>query len=210
MRNAGPAATFLPQISAAGWRRYGLCAVLWMLSLVVWRHPLIATLALALGDDAYTHILLVVPLSVGLAYVERSTIRRPVQWDVKSGSLFLLVGLVVAAIANWRPAMPVDVRLSWNMFALVLSWIGSVALCFGTRTFRSVLFPLCFLFLIIPMPEFAVFRTVEWLQQQSAFAARIMFRCAGVPVTQDGLMLSIPDLDIEVARVGCEFSLFLN
>jgi exosortase len=86
------------------------------------------------------------------------------------------------------------------MFALVIFWIGCIVLCFGLRTFRSLVFPLCFLFLIVPIPEFALARTVEWLQQQSALAARIMFRCAGVPVTQEGIVLSIPDLDIEVAR----------
>jgi exosortase len=53
---------------------------------------------------------------------------------------------------------------------------------------------------MVPIPEFALSRIVEFLQYQSAFAARIMFRAAGVPVTQDGIMLSIPNLDIEVAR----------
>jgi exosortase len=33
-----------------------------------------------------------------------------------------------------------------------------------------------------------------------AFAARLLFFVAGVPVTQDGILLSIPGLDIEVAR----------
>ncbi|SRR5713101_4850484 len=48
--------------------------------------------------------------------------------------------------------------------------------------------------------ESALSWTIEWLQQQSAITARVMFRVAGVPVTQDGIMLSIPGLDIEVAR----------
>jgi exosortase len=86
------------------------------------------------------------------------------------------------------------------MFALVTWSLASVLLCFGARTFQSFLFPLCFLFLMVPIPEFALRWIVEFLQQQSASAARIMFRAAGVPATQDGIMLSIPGLDIEVAR----------
>src|SRR5260370_34466761 len=86
------------------------------------------------------------------------------------------------------------------MFALVTWWIGSVMLCFGVDVFRSFLFPLCFLFLIVPIPEFALSWIVEFLQQQSAIAARILFWAVGVPVTGDGIMLSIPGLDIEVAR----------
>jgi len=93
-----------------------------------------------------------------------------------------------------------DVRLSLGMFALVIWWIASVLFCFGARTFQSFLFPLCFFFLVVPIPEFALSWIVEFLQQQSAVAARIIFRAVGVPVTQDGIMLSIPGMDIEVAR----------
>jgi exosortase len=62
------------------------------------------------------------------------------------------------------------------------------------------MFPLCFLFLMVPIPASSLRWIVEFLQQQSALAARLMFRAVGVPVTQDGIMLSIPGLDIEVAR----------
>jgi exosortase len=86
------------------------------------------------------------------------------------------------------------------MFALVTWWMGSVLFCFGARTLQSFLFPLCFLFLIIPLPAFVLDGIVQFLQQQSAFAARLLFRAVGTPVTQDGIMLSIPGLDIEVAR----------
>src|ERR1035441_2125077 len=93
-----------------------------------------------------------------------------------------------------------DVRVSLGMFALVTWWITSILLCFGVRTLYLFLFPLCFLFLLVPIPQFALRWIVEFLQQQSASAARIMFRAVGVPATQDGIMLSIPGLDIEVAR----------
>ena len=86
------------------------------------------------------------------------------------------------------------------MFALVTWWMGSVLFCFGARTFQSLLFPLCFLFWIIPLQGFVLDGVVQFLQHQSAFAARLLLRAVGTPVTQDGIMLSIPGLDIEVAR----------
>jgi exosortase len=61
------------------------------------------------------------------------------------------------------------------------------------------LFPLCFLFWLVPLPEFLLNEVVRFLQYASAFASRILFLAIGVPVTQDGIMLSIPNLDIEVA-----------
>jgi len=177
-------------------------------SIVLWRHALLATVALALGNDAYTHILLVLPLSVGLIYLDSqsgsgldSTTVRIGDWpSYGGGAVLLIAALVLAGCARWGMAAGEDIRLTLAMFGLVTWWIGGVLLCFGVKTFRLFLFPLCFLFLIVPMPEFVLKWIVEFLQQQSAVAASLMFRAAGVPVAQDGILLSIPGLQVEVAR----------
>ena len=179
-----------------------LCAV----SLLFWWHPLATTLKLALANDAYTHILLILPLSAALIYLDlkylnSKALRSDPQPSSPIGVAVLALALSAGCYARWgMAAAPDDVRLSLAMFALVTWWIAGVLLCFGPRAFQSLLFPLCFLFLMVPIPESALSGILEFLQQQSAFAARIMFRAAGVPVTQDGIMLSIPNLDIEVAR----------
>ena len=182
-----------------------LCAV----SIVFWWHSLVITLELALANDAYTHILLIFPLSAALIYLDsKETNSKAPDSDAKVrsqpnpriGAALLALALVTGGYARWgMGATPDDLPLSLAMFALVTWWIASVLLCFGARTFHSFLFPLCFLFLMVPLPDFALSRIIEFLQQQSALAARIMFRAAAVPVTQDGIMLSIPNLDIEVA-----------
>jgi len=174
-----------------------LCAV----SILFWWHSLVITLGLALANEAYTHILLILPLSAALIYLDSKALRIDPQPSPRIGSALLALVLLIGCYARWgMVAGPDDVRLSLGMFALVTWWIASVLLCFGARTLQSFLFPLCFLFLMVPIPKFALSWIVEFLQQQSAFAARIMFRAVGVPVTQDGIMLSIPGLDIEVAR----------
>jgi exosortase len=183
-----------------------LCAV----SIVFWWHSLVVTLELALANDAYTHILLIFPLSAALIYLDSKymdskapdskALRIRPQPSPSIGAALLALALVIGGYARWgMGATPGDVRLSLAMFALVMWWLASVLLCFGARTFHSFLFPLCFLFLMVPIPDFALSRIIEFLQQQSALAARIMFRAARVPVTQDGIMLSIPNLDIEVS-----------
>ena len=179
-----------------------LCA----LSIAFWLHPLVGTFRLALANDAYTHILLILPLSAALIYMDTKcldskALRIASQPSPRMGAALLALAFLTGGYARWgMAAAPDDVRLSLGMLALVIWWIASVLLCFGTSTFQSLLFPLCFLFLIVPIPEFALKWIVEFLQQYSALAARIMFRAVGVPVTQDGIMLSIPGLDIEVAR----------
>ena len=175
-----------------------LCAV----STVFWLHSVFTTLALALSNDAYTHILLILPLSAALIYQDSKWHSKALQIDPEPrliGTGPLALALLIGCYARWgMVAAPDDVRLSLGMLALVIWWIGSVIVCFGVAAFRSFVFPLCFLFWMVPAPAFVLNGIVQFLQYQSAFAARILFQAIGVPVTQDGIMLAIPNLNIEV------------
>lgn len=178
-----------------------LFIVMMMASVGVGWRPLWNTLSLALHTEAYTHILLIVPLSCALIYMGRNALPAGPVPSIRAGSAVLGVALLVAGFAKWTGTETgADVRLSLSMIALVTWWVGSFVLCFGMRTFHALLFPLCFLYFLVPLPTFALDEVTYFLQKQSAFAARILFMAAGVPVTQDGIMLSIPELDIEVAR----------
>jgi hypothetical protein len=146
-----------------------------------------------LANEAYTHILLILPLEAALIYLDSKALRIDPQPSPRIGAAMLALALLIGCYARWGKARPTNVRLSVGMFALVTWWIASFLLCFGVRTFQLFLFPLCFLFLMAPIPEFALNWIVEFLQQQSALAARIMFQAVGAPVTQDGIMLSISD-----------------
>ena len=90
--------------------------------------------------------------------------------------------------------------LSASIFSLVLWWIGVVIACFAMESFRSHLFPLCFLFLIVPLPERALNWTTVFLQRQSAWSTSALFQLIGVPVTRDGVILSIPGLTIQIEQ----------
>ena len=170
-------------------------------SLMVGWRPLVDTFALALRDDAYTHILLILPISVALILLDWGSLKSIVAPNIFAGAALLAISVVVAGLMKWwSTSLPSDVQLSIRMFALVLSWVGSFILCFGSRASRSVLFPLCFLFGLVPFPQFALNEIVHMLQQGSAFAAYVLFAAAGVPVAQDGVMLTVPGLTVEVAK----------
>jgi len=125
----------------------------------------------------------------------------PFESGGRLGAILLTAALLLRAVSAWSAwHLSSNDSLSLSVFALVLWWVGSVILCFGLQTFRSLLFPLCFLLLIVPFPEHGLSSITGFLQHQSAIAASILFRCARVPVTRDGIVLSIPGLDIEVAR----------
>jgi len=176
-------------------------ALLLVFSGAFWWQPLSRTLELALSNEAYTHILLILPVSFGLVFLERTQLTSSPVPGLAAIITGVTLVLLVAGLAKWATIrLPADVGLSLSVFALVVSWITNFVFCFGKRAFQSLLFPLCFLFWIVPLPSVAVDEVIYFLQQQSALAARIMFLAVGVPVTQDGVMLSIPNLDLEVAR----------
>jgi exosortase len=174
-----------------------LCAV----SLAFWWRPLIATFVLAANDNEYTHIFLIIPISATLIFLEWSGLRVEPKPSVRVGSALLLLAVLIGALGRW-PAFSSsrELQLSPSMMAVVTWWVGAFVLCFGSRAARLLAFPLCFLYWLVPIPEFALGMMVSLLQHGSAWAARILFSAAGVPVTQDGVLLSIPQLTIEVAK----------
>ena len=175
-------------------------AFLLAVSIVFWWHALAATIGLALTNEAYTHILLILPLGIALIYLDRDVLRRCPQGRIAVGPAVLAGAALIECFARWGHSDALaGGELSLSMFTLVTWWIGSIICCFGLGAFRALLFPLCFLFWMVPAPEFLLNGFVHFLQHESAFASRVLFSAIGVPVTQDGIMLSIPNLDIEVA-----------
>jgi exosortase len=167
-------------------------------SLAVGWRPLLEAFTLALRRDEYTHILLIVPISAALIYTEWPSPKA----DGKPGQHIgpaLLIAMALFALTRKFTAQP-EAQLMWAMLALVSWWLGTFILCFGIRTFRSLLFPLCFLFWLVPIPELMLNKIVALWQQGSAISASALFAVWGVPVARDGVMLSIPGLSLEVAQ----------
>ena len=176
-------------------------ALFWAFSLLVGWRPLIDTFTLSLSNDEYTHILLILPISAALIFLEWRFLRAKFALSVRTGSALLVVAVLTACSAlAWSAALAADVQLSIRMFALVLWWIGAFVLCLGPRASRLVLFPLCFLFGLVPFPNVLLNWIVALLQQGSAWSARMLFVAFGVPVAQDGLLLTIPGLTLMVAQ----------
>ena len=176
-------------------------ALLFVTSLALWWRPLMRTLVLAASDDEYTHIFLIIPVSAAIIFLEWRSVQDTSKPSVSVGSALLLLAALIGCFSRFgAPPLSRDVQLSLSMVALVTWWIASFALCFGTRVSRLLVFPLCFLYWLVPIPELALSRLVGLLQQSSAWVAHRLFTAAGVPVTQNGVLLSIPRLTIEVAK----------
>jgi len=187
-------------------------AVLAAASLVFWWQPLSATFALATANEAYTHILLILPLSVALVYLDLKGHRNRQErngWGTgiesnlshSIGAVLLALAFLVGCYGRWgMPAARDDIRLSLEMFSLVAWWISGVVFCFGLRALRAVLLPLGILFLLVPAPAVVLEPLVRWLQYGSAWMATVLFHAVGEPAQRDGIFLNLGLLNIEVAK----------
>ena len=170
-------------------------------SLVIGWRTLFGTLSLAFRDDQYTHILLILPISLTLMFLEWPSLQGMITPNIRAGFALLAIAVLAATFVMLRAwALPSDIRLSIGMFALVLFWIVACALCLGWRAAGALLFPLCFLFWLVPFPQAVLTAVVNLLQQGSALAAHALFVLAGVPISRDGIILNIPGLTVEVAQ----------
>jgi exosortase len=171
------------------------------ISLAIWWSALAATFALALRDDQYTHILLILPVSVALIYVDWKSPEPLTGVGLGIGSGLLVAAVLVAVLVrSGAISLRPDEQLSVNMLALIVWWVGAFCVSFGTRAFRRAIFPLGFLLWLVPLPDSLLSPIIRLLQEGSAISARVLFAAVGIPVAQDGTQLSIPGLTMEVAR----------
>jgi exosortase len=197
-----PATLNRESVSKSRPRYFGraLFGFLGAVSIAIWWSPLAASLGLALRDERYTHILLILPISAALIFVDWKSSQRLSGRNVRISALGLAIAIGVTAVARSRvlPLTP-DVRLSIDMLGFVMWLIAAFVLCFGTTAFRRALFPLCFLLWMVPLPQFVLNPVVSFLQRGSAAAAHLLFLISGTPVAQRGLLVHIPGLTLEVA-----------
>ncbi len=182
---------------------YRMFVVLCAASLVIWWRCIGATIALTLRNDAYTHILLILPISVVLIVIERNRRNWKPTPSIRIGSALLgLAVLIGVAGLRWGRVdiFTGDVRPSLEMLAVVTWWIGSFVGCFGGRVFQACLFPLLFLLWLVPIPNIALNYIVYLLQHGTASFTRLLLAAVGVPVALDGTTLTVPGLSLEVAQ----------
>ncbi len=143
-----------------------------------------------LGDSSFSHGLLVVPISLWLCWTQRALLRATAWRTDWAGVLALLV-----LGAAWFVARATGV-LVVEQFAAMAMIPAVVLAVLGRDAARVLAFPLLFLLLAVPAGR----GLVPWLMQNTADIAAAALRISGVPVVRDGMLLSIPGGDFEVAR----------
>ena len=163
--------------------------------------PLSMLIRFSFQHEHYSHIILVPLVSASLVLLERKRIFRHVETCWRTGAGLLAAG----ALLYWRgprhfASASENDRLAVAIFSSVVIWVGCFILCYGTRACRVGLFPVLFLFLMVPLPDVLLGHAIVWLQTWSAEVSYAAFELLGVPVFRTGFIFSLPGVTIEVAK----------
>jgi len=175
------------------------------LCLGVYLRPVLELLRLSLSQDTYSHILLVPFVSIGLALMRPRRLReQPAPSPAAAAGVFL-AGVLIFGLSwglNWRlgSQLPAGSTLALTILSLIFFVWAAFLLFYGIRAFHSLLFPLFFLLLAVPLPQMFVDQCITWLQNGSAAVTYGLFHLTGTPVFRSGNIFVLPDFSIEIAK----------
>jgi len=157
-------------------------------------HILVRLAAQWATDPNFSHGFFVPAFSLFLLWQSRSTLSRlpivPSFWGLPV-LLFAVTVLLLGVLGA---------ELFLSRVSLVLLIAGLVIFFLGWAFLRAVLFPLCFLILMIPIPAIVFNQITFPLQILASKVAAATLPLAGVPVLREGNVINLPAMPLEVAE----------
>ena len=163
--------------------------------------PLRGLFQLSLSSDTNSYILLIPFVSLTLLFLKRERLLSSAGQSLGAAAGLFLSGLLLReAVRRFGFSLSQNDSLGLAVLAFVLLiWAGFLFL-FGSGAFKMARFPLLFLLLMIPLPEFLMDRFIAWLQAGSADVTYWLFSATGTPVLRQGLIFTVPGATIEIAK----------
>jgi len=191
----------LSKFNAAGNKRWMLFACWIVLSSLLFINPLVGFVRMSFSRDDSSYLVVIPIISAWLLFMESHKIFRDLSYNLGFGGIFLFLACCTAlatrlAGGNSLPGP----QLPGYILSLVLVWVAGFALLFGKTASRAAYFPLLFLFLMVPLPDFLLDEVIHLLQAGSAWITGGIFDLLGVPALRDGLVFHLVGFNIEIAR----------
>ncbi len=162
--------------------------------------PLGVVLGSSVSVDQYSQILVVPPISLALLYLERNTIFAKLSYSALGGALFAIFAALFAFIAIFVRRVDDSGYISLSILLFCGCSIAAFLFSYGPATFRSAIFPLCFLVFMTPLPDPVRNRVIVFLQYGSAIVTDWFFSITNIPFSRDGVIIVLPTVTIEIAQ----------
>lgn len=164
-----------------------------ILALLYW--PILRDLSAQWWDDAnYNHGFLIPLFSGFLIWRERRHLRAIPPSGSALGLPVLLGGIALLLLGD------IGAENFLTRSSLIVILAGLVLFLAGRATFRAVLFPLAYLFFMIPLPGILFYAITFPLQRIAAEQAAWALDLLGVPVLLDGNIIHLSQISLGVTE----------
>ena len=182
-------------------KRWWLFASWLVFSSLLFTSPLVAFVRMSLSNADASHLILIPFISAWVLFVERHKVFLDLSYDKVFGGSFLFLGGCAALASHLAGgASSLDLQLSGYILSLVLFWVAGFALLFGKAASKAGCFPLLFLLLMVPPPNFLLDHVIYLLQAGSAWITGALFDLLGVPALREGFVFHLAGVNIKVAE----------
>jgi len=164
-----------------------------LLGVVYWK--ILRALSIQWWDDAnYSHGFLVPLFSLYLIWQQRAALRTLPRSGNPTGILVVLAGIAALLMGD----LGAENFLMRSSLIVIIA--GLILFHLGTPVFRAVLFPLAFLFFMVPLPGVVFYAITFPLQRLAAEQAAWALDALGIPVLLDGNVIHLAQLSLGVTE----------
>ena len=151
------------------------------------------------SSSAYSYAYLIAPISLYVIWSERSRLAV-----LTPDATFWCAGICIAFTVAWLLANALDIN-EGRQIALIGMTQALFVGVLGWRVYRAMMFPLLFLFLMVPTGEFLL----GPLQHLSHAGTVLMLKASGVPIYAEGISIEVPtgNFLVEPGCAGLNFIL---
>ncbi|MBN2010276.1 exosortase/archaeosortase family protein [candidate division KSB1 bacterium] len=163
--------------------------------IVVMYYPIIIDLVDQwLNDSNYSHGLLI-PLIAGYFIWQKRDQLKKINVHKSNIGLIVLLGGLVINIAGTAAAEFFTVRLS-----LIIVIIGILIYFYGLELFKTIWFPLLFLFFMVPLPYVIYYAITFPMQLLSTKLSAAVLQFTGFSILRQGNIIHLPNYSLEVVE----------
>ncbi|MCB1018402.1 MAG: exosortase [Acidobacteria bacterium] len=145
-------------------------------------------------DPAYSHGLLIPPLALYVAYIQKEYILATPARPSAAGLWLTALGCMVLVIGK----LGAEFFLTRESLVVILA--GIVLTYWGWDRLWRVAFPLVLLATMVPLPTILYNKMAAPLQLFSSWVASETLDAMGVPVFRDGNVMHLPEISLGVAE----------
>ncbi len=170
-------------VPPAHWRRpLTALVVLELVLLCAYFPTLSAMVGIWSRSDTFAHAFLVAPISLWLVWRKRAELA-----PLSPRPQFALLPVMAVTALFWWVGQLAGVN-ALTQFAFTALLVLAVPMLLGWQVAWTLLFPLTFLFFMVPFGEFVMPTMMRWTADVTVFALQLL----GIPVFREGLQFVIP------------------